>query len=189
MTAAMLRLPMTAVLLTTLFLGSDGFPVMPLTIVAVVVAYVTANWLSASPRPRPLPHSRPPRPSTPVRTCRLPGRMPPAGQGGPRRATVPPGAQGGSPGTPATGPPGDAAAGDRRRGLRRPGVVGGPDVPPVPPAALRVCRRGPRAPRVAFRTDAVPSRPASVSGGRVAGGSREGHPEPKDAQELREEVG
>jgi H+/Cl- antiporter ClcA len=46
MTAAMLRLPMTAVLLTTLFLGTDGFPVIPLTIVAVVVAYVTANLLS-----------------------------------------------------------------------------------------------------------------------------------------------
>jgi chloride channel protein, CIC family len=46
MTAAMLRLPVSAVLLTTLFLGSDGFPVMPLTIVAVVVAYLTANWLS-----------------------------------------------------------------------------------------------------------------------------------------------
>ena len=49
MTAAMLRLPMSAVLLTTLFLGSDGFPVMPLTIVAVVVAYLTANWLTGPP--------------------------------------------------------------------------------------------------------------------------------------------
>jgi chloride channel protein, CIC family len=47
MTAAMLRLPISAVLLTTLFLGTDGFPVMPLTIVAVVVAYLTANWLTA----------------------------------------------------------------------------------------------------------------------------------------------
>jgi H+/Cl- antiporter ClcA len=50
MTAAMLRLPMTAVLLATLFLGSDGFPVMPLTIVAAVVAYVTAVWLTPAPR-------------------------------------------------------------------------------------------------------------------------------------------
>ena len=47
MTAAMLRLPMTAVLLATLFLGTDGFPVMPLTIVAAVVAYLSANWLTA----------------------------------------------------------------------------------------------------------------------------------------------
>jgi H+/Cl- antiporter ClcA len=46
MTAAMLRLPMTAVLLTTLFLGTDGFPVIPLTIVAVVVAHVAGVWLT-----------------------------------------------------------------------------------------------------------------------------------------------
>ncbi|HEY8319467.1 MAG TPA: chloride channel protein [Amnibacterium sp.] len=45
-TAGMLRLPFTAVLLTTLFLGSDGFPAMPLTIVAVVVSYLTANLLA-----------------------------------------------------------------------------------------------------------------------------------------------
>jgi len=57
MTAAMLRLPMSAVLLTTLFLGSDGLPVMPLTIVAVVVAYVTAVWLT---RPQPASSSTPP---------------------------------------------------------------------------------------------------------------------------------
>jgi hypothetical protein len=43
---------MTAVLLTTLFLGSDGFPVMPLTIVAVVVAYVAGNWLAPVPTRR-----------------------------------------------------------------------------------------------------------------------------------------
>jgi H+/Cl- antiporter ClcA len=46
MTAAILRLPMTAVLVTSLFLGSDGFPVIPLTIVAAVVAYVTENRLT-----------------------------------------------------------------------------------------------------------------------------------------------
>jgi H+/Cl- antiporter ClcA len=51
MTAAMLRLPLTAVLLTTLFLGSDGFSVMPLTIVAVVVAYLAANRLTPPPGP------------------------------------------------------------------------------------------------------------------------------------------
>lgn len=53
MTAAMLRLPMTAVLLTTLFLGSDGFPVIPLTIVAVVVAYVAQVWVTPAPTPAP----------------------------------------------------------------------------------------------------------------------------------------
>jgi hypothetical protein len=46
------RLPMTAVLLTTLFLGSDGFLVIPLTIVAVVVAYVAGNWLAPVPTRR-----------------------------------------------------------------------------------------------------------------------------------------
>jgi H+/Cl- antiporter ClcA len=58
MTAAMLRLPLSAVLLTTLFLGSDGFSVMPLTIVAVVVAYLTANWFttpSTTPAAAPTP--------------------------------------------------------------------------------------------------------------------------------------
>jgi H+/Cl- antiporter ClcA len=40
MTVGMLRLPFTAVLLTTLFLGGDGVTVMPLVIVAVVVAHV-----------------------------------------------------------------------------------------------------------------------------------------------------
>jgi H+/Cl- antiporter ClcA len=51
MTAAMLRLPMTAVLVTTMFLGSDGFPVVALTIVAAVVAYVARLWLEPAPAP------------------------------------------------------------------------------------------------------------------------------------------
>jgi H+/Cl- antiporter ClcA len=71
MTAAMLRLPMTAVLLTTLFLGTDGFPVIPLTIVAVVVAHVAGLWLAprkpateepdtpAEPAPLPQPRAEP----------------------------------------------------------------------------------------------------------------------------------
>jgi H+/Cl- antiporter ClcA len=46
MTAAMLQLPITSVLLTTLFLGTDGIAVMPLVIVAVVVAFVLMNWLT-----------------------------------------------------------------------------------------------------------------------------------------------
>jgi H+/Cl- antiporter ClcA len=45
MTAGMLRLPMTAVLLATLLLGAAGFSVMPLTIVAAIIAYLVANWL------------------------------------------------------------------------------------------------------------------------------------------------
>ena len=42
---------MTAVLLTSMLLGSDGFPVVPLTIVAVVVAYVGQLWLTPAPAP------------------------------------------------------------------------------------------------------------------------------------------
>ncbi|MFF3544078.1 chloride channel protein [Streptomyces platensis] len=42
MCVAMLRLPMTSVLLATLLLGTSGLTVMPLVIVAVVVAYVVA---------------------------------------------------------------------------------------------------------------------------------------------------
>jgi hypothetical protein len=53
MTVAMLRLPLTSVLLTTLFLGSEGVTVMPLVIVAVVVSYVTVVRLTPVPRSQP----------------------------------------------------------------------------------------------------------------------------------------
>jgi H+/Cl- antiporter ClcA len=49
MTVAMLGLPLTAVLLATLLLLSDGLAVMPLVIVAVVVAYVASARLQPSP--------------------------------------------------------------------------------------------------------------------------------------------
>ena len=49
MTAGMLRLPMTAVLITTLFLGTDGIKVIPLVIVAVVVTFVLSAWLAGPP--------------------------------------------------------------------------------------------------------------------------------------------
>jgi hypothetical protein len=55
MTVGMLRLPMTSVLLTTLFLGSDGFSAMPLVIVAVVVSYVVSIRLIPPPAPAPAP--------------------------------------------------------------------------------------------------------------------------------------
>jgi H+/Cl- antiporter ClcA len=55
MTAGMLRLPITAVLLTTLFLGTDGIKVMPLTIVAVVVSFVLSKWLAGPPAPERVP--------------------------------------------------------------------------------------------------------------------------------------
>jgi H+/Cl- antiporter ClcA len=53
MMTAMLGLPLTAVLITTLILGSAGINVMPLTIVAVVVTYV--GHAHFAPRPRPGP--------------------------------------------------------------------------------------------------------------------------------------
>lgn len=49
MCVAMLRLPMTSVLLATLLLGSPGLTVMPLVIVSVVVAYVVSLRLVPEP--------------------------------------------------------------------------------------------------------------------------------------------
>jgi len=57
MSTVMLRLPLTSVLLTTLLLASDGLTVMPLVIVAVVVAYVLSARLTPTPPPQP-PASR-----------------------------------------------------------------------------------------------------------------------------------
>jgi H+/Cl- antiporter ClcA len=67
MSAAMLRLPLTAVLLATLLLFSDGLEVMPLVIVAVVVSHVTTARLT----PRPVAPARP-APADPP-TARIPG--------------------------------------------------------------------------------------------------------------------
>jgi H+/Cl- antiporter ClcA len=47
--AAILRLPMTSVLLTTLFLGSDGITVLPVVIVTVAVSFVLTIWLARPP--------------------------------------------------------------------------------------------------------------------------------------------
>ena len=52
MTAGILQLPIAAVLLTTLFLGTDGIKTMPLVILAVVVSFVLSKWL-AGPPPEP----------------------------------------------------------------------------------------------------------------------------------------
>ncbi len=49
MTAGMLQLPITAVLMTTLLFGIDGIKTMPLVIVAVVVAFVLSKWLAGPP--------------------------------------------------------------------------------------------------------------------------------------------
>lgn len=55
MCTVMLRLPFTSVLLATLLLAADGRTVMPLVIVAVVVAYVSTAWL-APPAAAPAEH-------------------------------------------------------------------------------------------------------------------------------------
>lgn len=49
MSAAMLRLPLTSVLLATLLLLSSGLEAMPLVIIAVAVAYVASERLAPSP--------------------------------------------------------------------------------------------------------------------------------------------
>jgi H+/Cl- antiporter ClcA len=49
MATVMLKLPMTATLLATVLLSSDGLSVAPLVIVAVVVAYVASAWLPDTP--------------------------------------------------------------------------------------------------------------------------------------------
>ena len=53
MCAAMLRLPLTSVLLATLLLLSDGLAVMPVVIVAVVVAHLVTAQLSPAPAQEP----------------------------------------------------------------------------------------------------------------------------------------
>ena len=57
MTAGALKLPLTAVLLPSLLFVSDALALMPVVIVAVVVSYVTAVWISPSPAQAPTPSS------------------------------------------------------------------------------------------------------------------------------------
>ncbi len=79
MLVGMLRLPLTAVLLASLLLFSDGLAIMPVVIVAVVTAYVAVTWLdppapqlprsSGGRRRRAAPHR--PRADWCVPGCRL----------------------------------------------------------------------------------------------------------------------
>ena len=55
MCTVMLRLPLTATLLATLLLASDGLAAMPLVIVAVVLAYVLTARLTPAPAPADAP--------------------------------------------------------------------------------------------------------------------------------------
>jgi H+/Cl- antiporter ClcA len=55
MSVAMLRLPLTSVLLASVFLQADAVTLMPLIIVAVVVAYVISARLGPPTTPKPSP--------------------------------------------------------------------------------------------------------------------------------------
>src|SRR6185437_14700118 len=66
MTVVMLRLPLTSVLLATLLLSSDGLQVMPLAIVAVVVAYVASARFTPSPAPAAAADQQPAGEAAPV---------------------------------------------------------------------------------------------------------------------------
>jgi H+/Cl- antiporter ClcA len=59
LTAVMLRLPLTAVLLTVIFLQADGLALTPLVIVAVVVGYIVAARLEPAPAAASEPESPP----------------------------------------------------------------------------------------------------------------------------------
>jgi H+/Cl- antiporter ClcA len=61
MSAVLLRLPLSSVLLATLLLSSDGLQVMPLAIMAVVVAYVASARIAPAPakEPEPAPAAAP----------------------------------------------------------------------------------------------------------------------------------
>jgi H+/Cl- antiporter ClcA len=71
MSVAMLKLPLTSVLLATLLLGSDGLAVMPLVIVAVAVAYVASARLTPAPAPGTAPATAGPA-EAPARPSRTP---------------------------------------------------------------------------------------------------------------------
>ena len=60
MSAVMLRLPLTSVLLASLLLGSDALPVMPLAIIAVAVSYVVSARLTPLPAAQAQPQAAPP---------------------------------------------------------------------------------------------------------------------------------
>ena len=83
MCCAMLRLPLTSVLLATLLLGSDGLQITPEVIVAVVVAYVVTTILPTPGPPQPVDAGRRSSPAAPGRD---PSRRP-NGVSSPRRGS------------------------------------------------------------------------------------------------------
>jgi H+/Cl- antiporter ClcA len=75
MSAVMLQLPLTAVLLATLLMGSDGLAVSPLVVVAVVVAYVVSVRLTPPAEAAPTAQSAPA--PAPAQTSPAHGTVPP----------------------------------------------------------------------------------------------------------------
>lgn len=63
MTAVMLGLPLTAVLLTSVFMAADGLALVPLVIVAVCVAYVASAHLAPVPPQETSAHDQAPAPA------------------------------------------------------------------------------------------------------------------------------
>jgi chloride channel protein, CIC family len=68
MSAVMLRLPLTSVLLATVLLLADGIAIMPVVIVAVVVAYVASARLGPAPSRAPADRASEPVPASDVAT-------------------------------------------------------------------------------------------------------------------------
>jgi H+/Cl- antiporter ClcA len=74
MVVVMLGLPLSAVLLATLLLGSDGIDVTPLVIIAVAIAYVATERLAPSPAPPAAPAApAPARETAPARQSPVAG--------------------------------------------------------------------------------------------------------------------
>ena len=85
MCCAMLRLPLTSVLLATLLLGSDGLQITPEVIVAVVVAYIATTIL---PTPGPPSRSRRSRRPSRRRRAAVPSHPDRVSRGGGARSIV-----------------------------------------------------------------------------------------------------
>jgi H+/Cl- antiporter ClcA len=91
MSAVMLRLPLTSVLLATLLLFSDGLAVMPLVIVAVVVAYVASARLAPERAPADGKGAPPDGTGTPPGPAAQHGRAAPPGPAAQHGRAAPPG--------------------------------------------------------------------------------------------------
>ena len=78
MSVVMLRLPLTSVLLASLLLSSDGLAVMPVVIVAVVVAFVASARFTPTPSSAPGGPPPPPGPDAPSPAPDTPGVDQPA---------------------------------------------------------------------------------------------------------------